>query len=240
MYYVYHLINPNNNTPFYVGYTNNPDRRYTEHISPEYNASLLVSKYIKALMVNDTPPVMKILMETPIKNNALKFEAKKIRQYFSKYTLMNDMHPNEEYPFYFSKKTKQGKINTCGVGGYYCHYINECARCYNLEKEKRIDVIVKNFNNYTYLFKSIIKKDSWNKIYFKMVRSEVKFVRIPQKNDELLVITDVDPCHKKISFNKITAQKAIKELCAESNLFPEYGKRSSSSGWELTPRVALK
>lgn len=93
-YYLYALIDPNLNSPKYIGITNNPDRRLQEHI--EDTAITKKTKWISSLKEGGKLPSIEILRETDNVNEVIEWEKQFIKDLADKYNLTNST-PGGEY-----------------------------------------------------------------------------------------------------------------------------------------------
>jgi predicted GIY-YIG superfamily endonuclease len=77
-YYVYHLINPINLTPFYVGKTYSLNRRLKQHLKLTTPTS---AKAIKILLENNIIPIIEEIYNCKYEIQALKMEQFFIKNY---------------------------------------------------------------------------------------------------------------------------------------------------------------
>lgn len=84
IYYVYEILNPNTNQPFYVGWTSrSSELRFKEHIRETRNKIVNIDKVntIKNLIKQGNPPFFKIVLKTENKELSLKKEIDLIDYY---------------------------------------------------------------------------------------------------------------------------------------------------------------
>lgn len=86
-YYLYALIDPNLNSPKYIGITNNPDKRLQEHI--EDTAITKKTRWISSLKAGGQLPSIQVLRETNNVHEVIEWEKESIRDLASKYNLTN-------------------------------------------------------------------------------------------------------------------------------------------------------
>jgi len=80
-YYVYHLINPNNNRLFYVG--KGCGNRCKQHLTDkkEYSFNKRLNGYIRNLIENNTPPTISKISENLNEESAYDLEESEIKKY---------------------------------------------------------------------------------------------------------------------------------------------------------------
>nr|DAH58124.1 MAG TPA: intron associated endonuclease [Bacteriophage sp.] len=93
-YYLYALIDPDLDSPKYIGITNNPDKRLQEHI--EDTAITKKTKWISSLKEGGKLPILKILRNTDNVHEVIKWEKEYIKELSNKYNLTNST-PGGEY-----------------------------------------------------------------------------------------------------------------------------------------------
>ena len=147
---------------------------------------------------------------------------------------------------------KQDRIDNCGkrykwaVGianntawrkaVLYCGYINDCKQCKAIERSRRKKQIVTHLESARNLFRCEVDESDWNKLYQKLKRDGISFMRNPQKDsDKLVIVAGKDPNHKSFAFTEESSIDIIQELTSDDNLFPSGKNRSSSPDWSLTP-----
>lgn len=82
IYYVYHLVDPNTNQPFYVG-MGKGNRAY-QHLQPYIlaeNANPIKCNKIRKLIAEGTPPTISIIIDKLSKTKAEEIEVKEISLY---------------------------------------------------------------------------------------------------------------------------------------------------------------
>lgn len=244
MYYVYHLINPVVNLPFYVGQTKHPNRREEEHLEPSCNPDSLVSIYINTLLTEGITPKLEVLYKTESKIDALKVEGEAISSYFKKYVIMNVRRPNSPSTPYFDRKTatKEDIIAHCGVNGQYCGYFfgdTICPKCFLHESNRRAKIIINNLSSAETVFVCTIKNKDWTRLYKHLYKIRSNYMGIPKPGDLALVVAEKKPQHKDFCFVETPAASAARLLTMEDNLFPKDFNgntldRMASRGWRLS------
>lgn len=87
-YYLYELVNPENNDPFYVGITNNPKKRLKGHCylgTRQFKTNPFKAKIIFNLKTIGLKPIMNILISNLLIEEAKKLEIETIFEYRKKY-----------------------------------------------------------------------------------------------------------------------------------------------------------
>ena len=94
-YFLYTLDDPTSCTPRYVGISNNPKRRFQEHL---VDLSITnKTKWIKSLLIDNLQPILKIVAETHNVSEVIKWEKQYIRKYKEIYNLTNSTIGGEYY-----------------------------------------------------------------------------------------------------------------------------------------------
>lgn len=140
MYYVYALVHPDTYEPFYVGYTNNPDRRYVEHVNSKSHT--LVSKYINVLHGLGKMPEMDILFETEDRLTAEQYEQETIIEYGKEFSLQNTVMYQGVPPV----------AELCNKWGTHCGKYHKCSYCRSVEYAWRYSCVVDNLRNFDHLY----------------------------------------------------------------------------------------
>lgn len=94
-YYLYTLIDPNLKIPKYIGISNNPERRFQEHI--EDTSITSKTKWISSLKKGGSIPILKVLKSTPSIREVCNWEITCIAQFKNKYSLTNTTKGGEYY-----------------------------------------------------------------------------------------------------------------------------------------------
>lgn len=94
-YYLYSLNDPNSNTPKYIGVSNNPERRFSEHL--EDKSITKKTKWINSLKDGGNIPILKVLKETSSIREVLDWEIETIKDYKEIYNLVNTTAGGEYY-----------------------------------------------------------------------------------------------------------------------------------------------
>lgn len=94
-YYLYALYDPNLRIPKYIGISNNPQRRYLEHLEDE--SITKKTKWIKSLIEENKKPVLKVIKDTDNVRVVIKWEIKCIAKLKDKYQLTNTTAGGEYY-----------------------------------------------------------------------------------------------------------------------------------------------
>lgn len=71
-YYLYALFDPNLKIPKYIGITNNPDRRYLEHLEDTNNTKK--TRWIQSLKQGNKIPIMKVVKDTDDVHKVIEWE----------------------------------------------------------------------------------------------------------------------------------------------------------------------
>lgn len=245
MYYVYHLINPITNLPFYVGQTKYPDRRKMEHLDPSCNPDSLVSRYINTLLAEGVSPGLEILYETKDKKDVMIVEYNTIIDYFKRYTIMNvsKSDPSLASRFYKKPETREDAIEICGKGGRYCGIFYGdvfCVRCKEHEMKKRAEIVIYHLESAPSLFCGTTNTECWQNIRRTLTRRSVNYLRVPVSSTESVVVIDGYVSCKNIIFERISLDEAVELLTKEDMLFVESRydtgnkmPRCSSKEWSL-------
>lgn len=94
-YFLYLLKDPNLNSPKYVGVSNNPERRFKEHLK---DISITKkTKWISSLKENNQIPILEIVNKTSNIREVLDWEIDYIKQYKEIYNLVNTTSRGEYY-----------------------------------------------------------------------------------------------------------------------------------------------
>lgn len=88
-YYLYHLIDPNDNVVRYVGISYQPKRRYAEHLNGSKKLKTHKDCWIAKLLNDNQKPIMLIILETQDKEEIFKFEIEHIAKYDNLTNLTN-------------------------------------------------------------------------------------------------------------------------------------------------------
>lgn len=94
-YYLYALIDPILNSPKYIGITNNPERRFKEHI--EDVSDTKKTRWIKSLKEGGKVPSIKVLKDTNNVLQIIEWEKECISKFRDKYNLTNSTAGGEYY-----------------------------------------------------------------------------------------------------------------------------------------------
>ena len=95
IYYLYTLNDPITNCPKYVGISNNPTRRFVEHLK---DVSITKkTRWIKSLKDNDLTPKLEVIKETPNVREVINAEIQYIENYKIQYELTNSTMGGEYY-----------------------------------------------------------------------------------------------------------------------------------------------
>lgn len=94
-YYLYALFDPNLKIPKYIGISNNPERRFKEHI--EDVSDTKKTRWIKSLKEGGQLPILKVVRETENVNIVIAWEKKAIEKFQDKYSLTNSTKGGEYY-----------------------------------------------------------------------------------------------------------------------------------------------
>lgn len=94
-YYLYCLIDPVLKIPKYIGISNNPKRRFKEHL--EDISITLKTKWIKSLKDNNLAPILKTIKNTNNVYKVIEWEKKAISKYKDKYNLVNTTSGGEYF-----------------------------------------------------------------------------------------------------------------------------------------------
>ncbi len=94
-YFLYSLNDPKTNTPKYIGVSNNPERRFTEHL--EDNSITKKTKWINSLKDGGFIPILNILKDTSNIREVLNWEIETIKEYKEIYNLVNTTSGGEYY-----------------------------------------------------------------------------------------------------------------------------------------------
>lgn len=236
--YIYKLINPRTNLPFYIGRTNDVTRRYMEHCHSLYAKNTLCSQYIATLRFNGITPLIEVIETCETVNEAKIMEVKHINDYYNRYTILNHqtcLIPKEEWEF---PKTKQDRVRFCGIGGRRCKDFDKCIYCYTKEKEKRISFIADSLSGNDFVFRTETDNNGWDYIRSNYSFRKAGAFRVPLPNEQHLVISTrrIESRELGITFERITAAEAIDELSADRCLFPKEGRRRRSAlgAWKLS------
>ena len=95
IYYLYGLFDPNSKIPKYFGISNNPKRRFGEHLEDISNTAK--TRWIKSLKENSLLPVLKVLKDTCDIHEVINWEIKAIEKYKDKFGLVNTTKGGEYY-----------------------------------------------------------------------------------------------------------------------------------------------
>lgn len=246
MYYVYHLINPITNLPFYVGQTKYPNRREMDHLNPSCNPNSLVSRYINTLLSEGVVPTLEILYEIKDREDVMTVEYNTIMEYFTKYTIMNVSRrdPSLGTNLYKKPATREEAIENCGNGGVHCGIFYGdvfCVKCREHEMIRRAEIVISHLKSAPTLFCGTTNAECWQNIRRTLVRRSANYLKVPISDVEFVVAIDRHVSCKNIVFNPITLNDAIELLTKEPMLFvvscyQDGNKipRSSSKGWPLT------
>jgi hypothetical protein len=79
-YYLYYLIDPNNDTIRYVGVTFRPKLRYQEHLNCACKLKSHKDRWINNLLKNNQKPIFKIVSEASTKEEILNREIESIKE----------------------------------------------------------------------------------------------------------------------------------------------------------------
>ncbi len=91
LYFVYELVDPRNNATGYVGITNNPNKRYLEHIE-ERGGKGRKFEWIKRLQGEQAQPKMKILEIVDDLAQARRLERYWVQYYLKKGSSLVNTH----------------------------------------------------------------------------------------------------------------------------------------------------
>ena len=94
-YYLYALFDPNLKIPKYIGITNNPDRRYLEHLEDTNNTKK--TRWIQSLKQGNKVPIMKVVKDTNDVHKVIEWEKLYIAKLQDKYGLVNSTPGGEYY-----------------------------------------------------------------------------------------------------------------------------------------------
>lgn len=94
-YYLYTLIDPELKIPKYIGISNNPERRFKEHL--EDKSVTKKTKWIKSLQEGGKIPTLKVLKETDNVRKVIYLEKLCIEKLQDKYNLVNSTKGGEYY-----------------------------------------------------------------------------------------------------------------------------------------------
>lgn len=94
-YYLYALIDPNLNSPKYIGITNNPERRLQEHI--EDSTITKKTKWISSLKEGGKLPTIKVLKQTNNVHEVIEWEKEYIKNLYNIYNLTNSTSGGEYF-----------------------------------------------------------------------------------------------------------------------------------------------
>ena len=95
IYYLYCLIDPELKIPKYIGISNNPERRYKEHLEDISNTSK--TRWIKSLVDKKLKPILKSIKNTQDIHQVIEWEKKAISKYKDIYDLVNSTNGGEYY-----------------------------------------------------------------------------------------------------------------------------------------------
>lgn len=87
--YIYELIDPRDNLPKYIGKTNNPRRRYGQHMTMDFSNNSKKGNWIKKLISLDLKPLMRIIYIASNNDIGNSIEIDKIKKYREIYDLKN-------------------------------------------------------------------------------------------------------------------------------------------------------
>jgi len=138
-YYVYELIDPINNEPFYVGKGKND--RLNDHFKKYYADNKETKNRIKYILENNKIPISKILHKDLNEYCALELEKYYIDEYKQKYTLTNYSGIKQKYPIH--SKFIINKINVPISIGWLNEDLNKEMLCkaYNTTIDKIYEAI---------------------------------------------------------------------------------------------------
>lgn len=236
MYYIYTLNRSDNKMPFYVGMTNDPDRRLKEHSHSGVAQDMLVSRYIEGLLVHDIEPIMEIIKSVDTKEDALSEEADLIDELYKDFVLMNERFPSIEIQRrdkfdWFALVTKEEKIEHCGIGGYFCNYYHDCEICNKLEKKRRIEAIRDILSGEQNIYYTVVSKERRLAADKYMNRYNIDSIRIPNDNTTLVITNSA--LHSRYGKSiEVCYDDAMEILSSNENIFPS-GRRASSGRWRL-------
>ena len=94
-YYLYALYDPIFKIPKYIGISNNPKRRFKEHLEDLSNTRK--TRWIKTLKNKNLLPILKIIKETDDVHKVIKWEQQSITKLKDKYDLVNTTSGGEYY-----------------------------------------------------------------------------------------------------------------------------------------------
>lgn len=232
MYYIYELVNPVTNIPFYVGQTNNPRVRLNQHrYATSGNSNvILADEYIKVMRRGGNEPIMNIIDETDSKAHVDELERYYINEYRMTYNILNVFH----MPYMYDDE-EYDPVKMCGVDGKYCNRIYECDVCMEHYKTrlKRLlyTVFYESGMDHGYICYVHDDRLDWKRLQKKLARDKVRFIRVPKGEGSSVVFTDSWVKHRDFRFEQIELDDAYDLYTSDEFLFPSYGNRSSSRGW---------
>jgi len=94
-YYLYALYDPIFKIPKYIGISNNPERRFKEHLEDLSNTKK--TRWIAALKSKNLIPILKVIKETDDVHKVIKWEQQSINKLKDKYDLVNTTSSGEYY-----------------------------------------------------------------------------------------------------------------------------------------------
>ena len=145
-YYLYALFDPNLKIPKYIGISNNPERRFKEHLEDVGNTKK--TRWIKSLKQGGFLPILKVIKETNDVRQVCKWEIQSIKKLKDKYNLVNTTAGGEYYGI--GTPIKEYDINGTYIDTY--NSMIEYCEINNLPKNAvaGISSVCLRKRNYTY------------------------------------------------------------------------------------------
>lgn len=138
MHYVYQLVHPKTNLPFYVGMSKNPDLRFLEH----KRSQSIVGKYIRVLGRTGITPIVDVIYKCDSETEAHTIEIETIKYYSTELTLLNSALYVGTPPV----------PELCGTWGEYCKKPKSCPVCRQIEFYWRFSTVGRVLFEYEELY----------------------------------------------------------------------------------------
>lgn len=212
MYYIYELVNPITDTPFYVGKTVSPEQRLAAHVARAGSTGNLVSRYISIMKRGGVNPIMNVIDQSDSSDLIDELERMHINLYRLKFNILNEkLMPTIEH----THGEKQAQSKEVG------------------KRKRIIKKILADCDSF--LFRAEINLNSWPTINKQLRRIDSQYIRIPRQDDVLIVYSRMNPYKNKDLFVMVSTDFAEDELTKNDSLFTD-GNRSGGGGWYVCPK----